>query len=90
MANLAVHREWMSLDYEDRREVITHEVMHLVHARVSDVAHDDSEHLMHDHEHNDWWRRVQRELELMVDHLASLLGHTHALSEAWDAAHCRT
>lgn len=86
VAQLWLSPDWMKLDTDTRRNSITHEVMHLVHARVSTVAFDDTRHLMHDHEHNDWTRRLRREFELMVDHLATFMADTHRLEEAWTAA----
>lgn len=86
VAQLWLSPEWMKLDTDTRRNAITHEVMHLVHARVSTATFDDSRHLMHDHEHDDWVRRVRREFELMVDHLATFIADTHRLEEAWVAA----
>lgn len=89
LAKLWLGTEWMTLDYAERREVITHEVLHLLHSKVSTVVLDDSRGYMHDHEHDDWARRVRREFELMVDHLAQWMTTTHSLVEAWDAAHKR-
>lgn len=79
----------MKIDYNERREVITHEVMHLCHAQTSTVVIDDSAAFMHDHEHADWVRRVRREFERMVDHLAAFMAATHNLEQAWDDAHGR-
>lgn len=89
VAQLWLNARWMTLDSDTRRECITHEVLHLLHARVSTVAFDDSEHLMRDHEHEDWKRRVRREFELMVDHLATFMAKTHQLEEAWAEAHAK-
>ncbi len=88
-AELHLGTGWMKLDYDERRMVVTHEVMHLLHAPVSTVVLDDSATYMHDHEHDDWSRRVRREFELMVDHLATWIADTHSLAEAWDVAHGR-
>lgn len=90
VARLYLGCHWMKLPYDERREIVTHEVMHLLHSKVSTVVLDDTEHLMHDHEHKDWGRRVRREFELMVDHLAQWVAHTHSVAESWDHAHGRT
>lgn len=87
LAQLWVSSDWMKLDYDERRQHITHEVLHLLHFPVSDVVLEDSKTYMHPHEHADWERRVRRQFELMVDHLASWMADTHSLKEAWDAAH---
>lgn len=87
VAQLAVCRDWMKLDYDKRRTAITHEVLHLLHSQLSTVVIDDSAPYMHGHEHEDWVRRVTREFELMVDHLATFMADTHTLEQAWDAAH---
>lgn len=89
VAEISLGEGWMTVDYDQRRECITHEVLHLLHSRVSTVVLDDSAAYMHDHEHDDWSRRVRREFELMVDHLAQWMATTHSLVESWDAAHKR-
>lgn len=89
VAQLSLAEGWMKVDYHQRREIVTHEVLHLLHSKVSTVVLDDSEPFMHDHEHRDWERRVRREFELMVDHLAGFLAKTHTLEQSWDAAHGR-
>ena len=89
VARLYLNAEWMTYDSDIRRECITHEVLHLLHSRVSTVALDDAQPYMHAHEHGDWSRRVRREFELMVDHLASFMADTHTLRDAWDTAHAR-
>ncbi|MDN4174721.1 hypothetical protein QWY28_17300 [Nocardioides sp. SOB77] len=89
-AQLRLCPSWMKLDDATRRECITHEVLHLLHARVSTVALDDAAVYMRDHDHRDWSRRVRREFELMVDHLATFMSRTFKLEEAWDRAHGRT
>lgn len=89
VAQLWLGSTWMKVDYNDRREVITHEVLHLLHSKVSTVVLDDSKAFMHDHEHDDWSRRVRREFELMVDHIAGFLAKSHTLEQSWDAAHGR-
>lgn len=89
VAQVSLGENWMTLSSDERRECITHEVMHLLHARLSTVVLDDSATYMHDHEHDDWSRRVRREFELMVDHLAQWMAMTHTLVESWDHAHER-
>lgn len=89
VAQIYLCEGWMKVDYDERRETITHEVLHLLHSNVSTVVLDDSAGYMHDHEHDDWARRVRREFELMVDHLAQWMATTHSLVESWDAAHKR-
>lgn len=87
VARLYLSTEWMTYSSDKRREIITHEVMHLLHSKVSTVVLDDSEPFMRDHEHTDWARRVRREFELMVDHLGTFMAATHTLEQAWDTAH---
>jgi hypothetical protein len=77
---------WMDLSTDVRRNTITHEVLHLVHARI-DAEIDDTQDLMHDHEFDAFKRRYKRETELMVDHFATFMADTHRLTEAWDVAH---
>jgi hypothetical protein len=87
-AQLYLASDWMKRTDEERREVIVHEMLHLLHFRVDHVL-DDARDLMHDHEHAQLQRRYRRETELMVDHLAKFLSRTHTLAEAWDVAHGR-
>lgn len=89
VARIFLNDDWMKYDYDSRREIITHEVLHLLHSKVSTVVLDDSAHLMHDHEHQDWGRRVRREFELMVDQMAQWMATTHTIAQSWDAAHGR-
>lgn len=89
VAQLYLSPEWMKFDYDRRRDTVTHEVLHLLHAKVSTVVLDDSQSYMHKHEHKDWARRVRREFEFMVDHLAGWMARTHSLKQAWDTAHGR-
>lgn len=84
VAQLYLSKEWMQRSTQERRGTIVHEVLHLVHARLSDAVITDSLHLMHDHEHDDWSRRVRREFELMVDHLAFFISNTHNVMEVWE------
>lgn len=82
--------DWMKRDDADRRETITHEVLHLLHGRITDLVIDDSADLMRSTDvHNTWTRQVRREFELMVDHLAMFLANTHSLEQAWATAHGR-
>lgn len=89
VAQLYLCADWHTKSSDVRRETITHEMLHLVHRNVSTVVLDDSADFMHDHEHDDWSRRVRRELELMVDHLASFMAATHDLTGEWEAARKR-
>lgn len=86
VARLYLGAQWMDLDYDNRREIITHEVCHLLHYRINHVI-DDARDLMHDHEHDALYRRYQREVEYMVDHIARFFASTHRLEQAWDRAH---
>lgn len=85
-AQLYLCADWEKRSHEERRTVVTHEILHLLHRNVSVAVLDDSQDLMHAWEHEQWERRVRRELELMVDNLAHFLAETHTLVEAWDAA----
>lgn len=85
-AELFLCEGWMKVDYDRRREVITHEVLHLLHFQVNHVVHEAKDY-MHDHEHEGLWNRYQMACEYMVDHLAMWMADTHSLSEAWDKAH---
>lgn len=85
-AQLYVCTDWMKRDDDERRDTITHEVLHLLHFRVDHVL-DDARDLMHDHEHDALHKRYRRETELMVDHLAGFLARTHTLRESWAKAH---
>lgn len=87
VARLWLASDWMKRTSDERRETITHEVLHLIHQRVDAVVIEDARQLMHDHEADDLARRYTRETELMVDHLAVFLAETHALQAAWDKAH---
>lgn len=89
VAQVWLNADWMKYPDARRRDTITHEVLHLLHSRVSAAALIDSKAYMRSGEHKDWSKRVQRELELMVDHLAGFLSRTHNLEDAWDAAHGR-
>lgn len=86
IAEMQLNRHWMAFPSNERRETITHEVLHLMHARVTDQL-DDAKRYMSKADYKDWRRRMQRELELMVDHLASFMAETHTLVDAWDAVH---
>lgn len=87
IGQIYLSRNWMKLDYDERRLCVTHEILHLLHRNLECAVVDDSRNLMHDWEHDDWTRRVKREFELMVDHLAMFLTDTHTLGQAWDLAH---
>ncbi|WP_299055077.1 hypothetical protein [uncultured Nocardioides sp.] len=89
-ARIWLCEDWMTQPYDTRRETITHEVCHLIHMRLADTVIEDSKPLMRNGDHRDWTRRVRREFELMVDHLAVFLAETHSLERAWDKAHGRT
>lgn len=86
LAQIRLGENWMELRDEVRRNTITHEILHLVHSRVSDTI-DDAHEFMRGHEYRPWRRRAQREIELMVDHFATALADTHRLTEAWEDAH---
>ena len=87
-AQLYLASDWMKRSDANRREVVVHEVLHLLHFRINHVF-DDAADLMHDHEHDALMKRYRRETELMVDHLAKFLSRTHTLEQAWDHAHGR-
>jgi hypothetical protein len=89
VAQIRLSQDWMQLRDEVRRNVITHEILHLVHCRVSDSI-DEGRDLMHAHEWSPYRRRIQRETELMVDHFATFMADTHRLVDAWHEAHGRS
>lgn len=88
VAQIYLSTDWMKRTDEERRETITHEVLHLLHFRIDHVL-DDAKPLMREHEHDMLMTRYWREAELMVDHLARWLSRTHSLEQAWDTAHGR-
>ncbi len=85
-AEIRLAKDWMTFDEARRRQVIVHEILHLLHVRINDVF-EDARDYMHDHEHASLHRRFVRETELMVDHLSLFLTATHTIEEAWDTAH---
>lgn len=89
LATIRLCPEWLSLDDDLKRDTITHEVLHLVHTRVSTIGMKDAARFMHAHEHADWWGRQDRELELMVDMLAGCLSNTAEAKSAWRNAYGR-
>lgn len=86
VAQIWLADDWMDLADDIRRNSITHEVLHLVHARINSVI-SDAEEFMHDYEYAAFKRRYMRETELMVDHFATFMSDTHRLVDAWDDAH---
>lgn len=87
-AQLWLCTDWMKRADDERRDTITHEVLHLLHFRVDHIIADARD-LMHDHEHDALHHRYRRETELMVDHLAGFLADTHRLRDAWEHHHGR-
>lgn len=88
VAELHLCADWMDRSDEVRRNTITHEMLHLVHARVDSVI-DDTTNLMHDHEWENLRNQYVREMELLVDHFATFMSNTHTLEKAWEVAHGR-
>lgn len=87
VAELRLCSDWMTRTEDDRRDTITHEVLHLLHRDLSDWVEDDLVELMHDHEHDRIHRQFKRLIELHVDHLALFMATTHDLTQAWTDAH---
>ena len=88
IAQLKLCSHWMKLPADERRNTITHEVLHLLHVGVNHVL-EDAQHLMHDHEWQTLNVQYHRATEYMVDHLAAFLDDNYQLEQAWDAAHQR-
>jgi hypothetical protein len=83
MATISLSAEWMTLTEDRRRDTITHEVLHLAHAKVSWHAQKAARRLMTRPDHQLWWRNTNADLELMVDMLAGALSETTELRKAW-------
>lgn len=66
VAALAVCKDWWSLSPTVQRNTIVHELLHVVHNRATEVIRTAPA--------SNWqWRTFEREIELMVDHLAGVL-----------------
>lgn len=87
-AEIRLCADWMTRSHDERRETITHEVLHLLHFRIDHIF-GDARRAAPKHQRKVLARRYRHETELMVDHLAKFLSRTHTLSEAWDHAHQR-
>lgn len=83
VAQLHLCEDWMTLEDSNKLNTITHEICHLLHARVNHVVWETRD-LMHDHEHQLVWQRYKMETEYMVDHIATFIDKTHKLQRTWD------
>lgn len=86
VAELRLCSTWEQVDYDERRQTVVHEVLHLLHYSVNHVIEDASD-LMHDHEWEGLNRRYHRATEYMVDHLARFLDSHSDLRTRWDRVH---
>lgn len=65
-AALAVCQEWYTLPLTVQRNTIVHELLHVIHNRATEVIRTAPT--------STWqWRTFEREIELMVDHLANTI-----------------
>lgn len=87
IANLFLCRRWMQLTEDERRETITHEVLHLWHRELTDWFRSEVHDLVQMHEYFRLERQYDHIVELMVDQIAMIMSDTHRLKEAWEEAH---
>ena len=83
VAELRVSRDWTSRKPEEKYEVIIHECLHLLHLRVNQVLQD-LEKVTLPHQLDTAWLHYTREIEYMVDRLATYVAMDPHLVEVWE------
>lgn len=86
IVQLYLNRDWHEYSDSTRRNTITHEMLHVVHARIDDVIYTLGDYGIRRREHRAVKRRYQTEVERMVDHFATVMSDVFRLHEAWDLA----
>ena len=85
VAELRVSKDWVSRKSEEKYEAIIHECLHLLHLRVNQVLQD-LEKVTLPHQLDTAWLHYTREIEYMVDRLATYVAMDSYLKSAWEKA----
>ena len=74
VAAVYINRNWFSYTPEDQRNVMVHEMLHVVHNTQTDIVRVGySSTMPSEKTANSMWTLFERETELMVDHLANMI-----------------
>jgi hypothetical protein len=87
VAEIWLCADWMKRPVEERRDSITHEILHLLHRDLTDWIEDEVGPLVFEHEFKRIDKSFHRVVELMVDRIALFMANTQPLTEAWERAY---
>jgi hypothetical protein len=80
-------KDWLERTEDERRDTITHEVLHLWHRELTDWFATEVHDLVNVHDYIRLDRQYHHLVELMVDRIAMIVSDTHRLKESWREAH---